>query len=85
MPICGSARLLITVSGQVGDTFSIPGSQSQTALDQLREPPPPRRRGANAQLVFIAPEGKAVDRARYAEAIGTQHAEHLVGDPGALA
>lgn len=35
--------LLITVGGQFGDTFSIPGSQSQTALDQLREAPPPPR------------------------------------------
>jgi RND superfamily putative drug exporter len=60
--------LLVTVGGQFDDAFTIPGSESQTALDQLREASPAAA-GAGAQVVFIAPEGASVIDPRYAQAI----------------
>jgi RND superfamily putative drug exporter len=61
--------LLVTVGGQFDDAFTIPGSESQTALDQLREASPAAA-GAGAQLVFIAPEGQSVVAPQYVQAIG---------------
>jgi RND superfamily putative drug exporter len=61
--------LLVTVGGQFDDAFTIPGSESQTALDQLREASPAAA-GASAQLVFIAPEGQSVVQPQYVQAIG---------------
>ena len=61
--------LLVTVGGQFDDAFTIPGSESQTALDQLREASPAAA-GASAQLVFIAPEGQSVVAPQYVQAIG---------------
>ncbi len=51
--------LLVTVGGSFDDEFTIPGSESQEALDQLREANPAAA-GVNAQIVFVAPEGGAV-------------------------
>lgn len=61
--------LLVTVGGQFDDAFTIPGSESQTALDQLRQASPAAA-GASAQLVFIAPEGQSVVAPQYVQAIG---------------
>ena len=60
--------LLVTVGGQFDDEFTIPGSESQTALDQLRQASPAAA-GASAQLVFVAPEGETVVAPGYAAAI----------------
>jgi RND superfamily putative drug exporter len=60
--------VLVTVGGQFDDEFTIPGSESQTALDQLRDASPAAA-GAGAQLVFIAPEGETVATPEYAQAI----------------
>ncbi len=62
--------LLVTVGGRFDDEFTIPGSESQTALDQLRDASPAAA-GAGAQLVFIAPEGATVAEPQYAQAITT--------------
>ncbi|MGY1841424.1 MULTISPECIES: MMPL family transporter [unclassified Modestobacter] len=61
--------LFLTVGGEFDDEFTIPGSESQTALNQLREVSPAAA-GAGADLVFIAPEGSTVVEPQYAQAIG---------------
>ena len=48
--------LLITVGGSFDDRFTIPGSESQEALNQLAELSPGAA-GAGAQIVFVAPDG----------------------------
>ncbi|SOC52238.1 putative drug exporter of the RND superfamily [Blastococcus aggregatus] len=51
--------LLVTVGGAFDDEFTIPGSESQEALDRLDELSP-EAAGAGAQIVFVAPEGQTV-------------------------
>ena len=51
--------LLITVGGAFDDRFTIPGSESQDALDQLAEVSPGAA-GAGAQIVFVAPDGESL-------------------------
>lgn len=53
------AALLLTVGGSFDDRFTIPGSESQDALDQLADVAPTAA-GAGAQIVFVAPEGGTV-------------------------
>jgi RND superfamily putative drug exporter len=60
--------LLVTVGGSFDDEFTIPGSESQAALDQLDEASPGAG-GAGAQIVFVAPEGGLVTDPLYAQAI----------------
>ncbi|MBP0456415.1 MMPL family transporter [Streptomyces montanisoli] len=50
------------------DQFSIPGSQSQQALDRLRAVEPAAG-GVSGQIVFTAPPGHKVTERRYAAAI----------------
>jgi RND superfamily putative drug exporter len=61
--------LFLTVGGEFDDEFTIPGSESQAALDQLSEASTAAA-GASAQLVFIAPEGQAVTDPAFTQAIG---------------
>jgi RND superfamily putative drug exporter len=61
--------LLVTVGGSFDDRFTIPGSESQTALDQLSKAAPAAA-GAGAQIVFVAPAGATITDPRYAAAIG---------------
>src|SRR5215217_6901932 len=51
--------LLVTVGGSFDDEFTIPGSESQEALDQLGEASPGAA-GVGAQIVFVAPDGSTV-------------------------
>src|SRR4051812_9602022 len=51
--------LLLTVGGSFDDEFTIPGSQSQEALDQLDQASPGAA-GVGAQIVFVAPDGSTV-------------------------
>jgi len=60
--------LFVTVGGEFDDEFTIPGSESQAALDQL-DAVSPAAAGASAQLVLIAPEGATVTDPQYAVAI----------------
>jgi RND superfamily putative drug exporter len=60
--------LFVTIGGQFDDEFTIPGSESQAALDQLREASPAAA-GAGADLVFVAPEGSSVTDPQYTRAI----------------
>ncbi|TFV87983.1 MMPL family transporter [Blastococcus sp. CT_GayMR16] len=61
--------LLLTVGSSFDDRFTIPGSESQDALDQLAAASPGAA-GASAQIVFVAPDGSAVTDPAYAAAIG---------------
>ncbi|GAA4730682.1 MMPL family transporter [Modestobacter marinus] len=60
--------LFLTIGGEFDDEFTIPGSESQAALDRLDEVSPAAA-GAGAQLVFVAPEGATVADPQYAAAI----------------
>ncbi|MET0765697.1 MAG: MMPL family transporter [Blastococcus sp.] len=51
--------LLVTVGGSFDDRFTIPGSESQDALDRL-EQVSPGAGGVGAEIVFVAPEGATV-------------------------
>jgi RND superfamily putative drug exporter len=62
--------LVVTVGGQFDDRFTIPGSESQEALDRLGELSPGTG-GAGAQLVFVAPEGATISDPELARAVST--------------
>jgi RND superfamily putative drug exporter len=50
-----------TLSGPTSDSFSIPGTESQEAFDLLEERfPGASLDGAEARVVFVAPEGEAI-------------------------
>src|SRR3954462_5716247 len=51
--------LLLTVCGSFDDEFTIPGSQSQEALDQLAQASPGTA-GVGAQFFFVAPDGSTL-------------------------
>jgi RND superfamily putative drug exporter len=55
----------MTLSGPTDDTFSIPGTESQQAIDLLQERLP-EANGAEGRIVFAAPEGEALTGARRA-------------------
>ncbi|MFD9847478.1 MMPL family transporter [Streptomyces parvus] len=50
--------------GSTDDRFAVPGTESQRALDDLRETLP-EAVGANAQIVISAPEGQRITDPRY--------------------
>jgi RND superfamily putative drug exporter len=60
--------LLLTLGNSFDDEFTIPGSESQDALDQLNEASPGAG-GAGAQIVFVAPDGTTVTDPAVAAAI----------------
>jgi RND superfamily putative drug exporter len=71
------AALITCVSifgGKLDDRFSVPGTESQRALDSLSKTLP-EASGASAQIVFTAPRGHQVTEAPYAAAIARTVAE----------
>ncbi|MTE12907.1 MMPL family transporter [Nocardia aurantiaca] len=77
--VLGAAAL---AGGRLDDRFTVPGAESQRALDTLSETAPDAA-GANAQLVFTAPEGHLITEATYRAAI--QHTLEVAGTvPGAI-
>jgi len=58
----------VALGGQTSESFNIPGTESQNALDRL-ESVFPSVAGASAQVVMQAPEGASVDDADYEAAI----------------
>jgi RND superfamily putative drug exporter len=56
------------LGGQMEESFAIPGTESQSALDRL-ESVFPQVAGASAQVVSVAPDGATVDDADYRAAI----------------
>lgn len=62
------------LGGQLQDSFAIPGTESQTAIDQLAAVFP-QTAGASAKAVVEAPEGDTVDTADARAAIEEMEAE----------
>ncbi len=60
--------LILTLGNSFDDEFTIPGSESQDALDRLAEVAPGTG-GACAQIVFVAPDGTTVADRAFAAAI----------------
>jgi putative drug exporter of the RND superfamily len=60
--------LLLTLGNSFDDEFSIPGSESQDALDSL-DAAAPGAAGVGAQIVFVAPDGQTVTDPAFAAAI----------------
>lgn len=58
----------VALGGQTQESFAIPGTESQTALDRL-EAVFPQVAGASAQAVMVVPDGASVDDAQYETAI----------------
>lgn len=50
---------VVTLGGSTNDTFSIPGTESQQAIDLL-EDELPAANGASGRIVFAAPEGRTI-------------------------
>jgi RND superfamily putative drug exporter len=70
------AALIACVSvfgGKLDDRFTVPGTESQRALDTLGRTLP-EASGVNAQIVFTAPEGRRVTDARFTAAIAKAEA-----------
>src|SRR3954469_17307532 len=61
--------LLLTLGSSFDDEFTIPGSESQDALDQL-DAASPGAAGVGAQIVFVAPDGTTVADPANAAVIG---------------
>src|SRR4030095_12470317 len=57
--LASAVTLLLPVGGSCDDRFTIPGSESQDALDRLEEVAPGAG-GVGAEIVFVAPEGATV-------------------------
>ena len=60
--------VIATVGPQFDDRFTIPGSESQAALDRLHEVAPTAA-GVSAEIVLVAPQGHTVVEPRYAAAV----------------
>lgn len=71
--------LLVTAGGSFDDRFTIPGSESQEALDRL-DAVSPASGGVGAQIVFVAPEGSTVADPAVAGAIA-QVVDAAAGSP----
>lgn len=77
--VVGGAAL---AGGRLDDRFTVPGAESQHALDTLTATAP-EAAGATAQLVFTAPEGHLITEAPYRAAIS--HTLEAAGSaPGAI-
>src|SRR5690348_4829392 len=60
-----SALGAVTLSGPTEGSFSIPGTESQQAIDLLSDRFP-QANGASGRIVFAAPDGEALEGARRA-------------------
>ncbi len=68
----------IALGGQTQESFAIPGTESQDALDRL-EAVFPQVAGANAQAVLVAPDGSSITDERYRDPI-----DELTGEIGRI-
>lgn len=75
--VCGTASALLNKG--TDDTFAIPGSESQDAMDHL-DNVFPQVSGTSAQLVLLVPEGQQVDTAATRQAVSD--AVDRIGDVG---
>ena len=60
----------IALGGQLQESFAIPGTESQNALDRL-DAVFPQVAGASAEVVTVAPKGAHLDDRKYTDAITT--------------
>ncbi|MEI4271582.1 MMPL family transporter [Klenkia sp. LSe6-5] len=82
--LAGVAAAVLVRGLSFDDRFTIPGSESQQALDRLTEVSPAAA-GASAQVVFIAPDGSSVTDPANQQAIETAvQAMGQVADVGAV-
>src|SRR5580698_3576710 len=58
----------LALGGKTNDSFAIPGTESQNAIDRL-EAVFPSAAGASAQIVVTVPTGESVDKEPYKSAI----------------
>ncbi|WP_369232362.1 MMPL family transporter [Streptomyces sp. R21] len=65
---------LVAFGGQTDDEFTIPGSESQQAMDTLRASLPSAA-GTSAQIVFVAPKGHEITEPRYASVVSATMAK----------
>ncbi|MEV6970488.1 MMPL family transporter [Hamadaea sp. NPDC051192] len=69
LAVAGAGAALF--AGKTSNDFSIPGTESQQAIDQLSERfPEAHAGGASARVVFVAPEGKTVADPSVQSAVG---------------
>ncbi|WP_328806144.1 MMPL family transporter [Streptacidiphilus fuscans] len=66
--LAGLLACVVGLGGKLDDTFSVPGAQSQQALNTLAKTLPGAS-GTSAQIVYIAPSGKDVTKPPYADEI----------------
>src|SRR6266508_994959 len=60
-----------TLSGQMSNSFTVPGTEAQRAIDQLAEQfPQAHVGGATARVVFVAPDGTTLSRPGDRAAVG---------------
>ncbi|MFE3190165.1 MMPL family transporter [Nocardia sp. NPDC059240] len=72
----------VLAGGRLDDRFTVPGAESQRALDSLSQTAPDAA-GANAQIVFTAPAGHLISEPPYKTAIG-QTLQAAGTAPGAI-
>ena len=66
--LAGILGASVALGGQMQESFAIPGTQSQNALDRL-EAVFPQVAGASAEAVTVVPEGASVNDPKYTDAI----------------
>ena len=66
--LIGLGGAAVAVNGTMSDTFSIPGTPAQQAMDSL-EAKMPAAGGATGRIVFAAPDGHTLAEPAYQEAI----------------
>src|SRR4051812_50037932 len=66
--LAGVGGAAVAYKGVMTDSFSIPGTQAQQALDQLNAKIPAAG-GATGRIVFAAPDGRTLAEPAYKEAI----------------
>ncbi|GAB3036657.1 hypothetical protein GCM10027052_13840 [Parafrigoribacterium mesophilum] len=66
--LCGILGGSVALGGQLQESFAIPGTESQNALDRL-DAVFPQVAGASAEVVAVAPDGATVNDQKYTDAI----------------
>ena len=66
--LLGLSGAAVTLSGSMSDTFSIPGTTAQKAMDTLQSKMPAAG-GATGRIVFAAPEGHTLAEPTYQQAV----------------
>src|SRR5436305_3225700 len=86
--LVGLGALAAGVGGHVSDSFTVPGTESQQALDLLKREFPGTG-GAVARIVFAAPAGHTLKEPQYRSVVGptvtaARHVPQTVGGTAAF-